>query len=50
MVLHIDEDSWTSGFFFFGANFCHLVEKIKIQGNSCKEIFVKKKGAKIAIF
>ncbi len=51
MVLHIDEDSWTSGFLFcFWANFCHLVKKIKIPGQLMQKKLCEKKGGKIAIF
>jgi hypothetical protein len=51
MVLHIDEDSWTSGFlFFFWANFCHLVKKIKIPGQVMQKQFVKIEVAKLQYF
>jgi hypothetical protein len=51
MVLHIDEDSWTKGFFFsFGQNFCHLVKKIKNSRATHAKIICEKKGGKIAIF
>jgi hypothetical protein len=51
MVLHIDEDSWTSGFLFcFWANFCHLVKKIKIPGQLMQKKLCEKKVAKLPYF
>jgi hypothetical protein len=50
MVLHIDEDSWNSVYFFFWANFLPLGGKKKNPGATHAKNFCEKKGAKIAIF